>query len=102
MVYFLLVLGLAAIAFELTQPGFGFAGFSGRRAEWRWPCTGSRWRSPSWPGFVLLLLGIGLLVFDVRLRSLSWPTWVGLVAFGAGSVLAWNGRRCLDPRSARG
>ncbi len=29
MVYFLLVLGLAAIAFELTQPGFGFAGFSG-------------------------------------------------------------------------
>ena len=29
MVYFLLVLGLAAIAFEITQPGFGFAGFSG-------------------------------------------------------------------------
>ena len=29
MIYFLLILGLAAIAFELTQPGFGFAGFSG-------------------------------------------------------------------------
>ena len=29
MVYLLLVLGLAAIAFELIQPGFGFAGFSG-------------------------------------------------------------------------
>ena len=29
MIYFLLVLGLAAVAFETTQPGFGFAGFSG-------------------------------------------------------------------------
>jgi membrane-bound ClpP family serine protease len=38
----------------------------------------------------LLLLGIGLLMFDVRLRSLSWPTWIGLAAFGAGSVLAWH------------
>jgi membrane-bound serine protease (ClpP class) len=28
-IYVLLVFGLAAIAFELTQPGFGFAGFSG-------------------------------------------------------------------------
>jgi len=37
-----------------------------------------------------LLLGIGLLMFDVRLRSLSWPTWTGLAAFGAGSVLTWN------------
>jgi membrane-bound ClpP family serine protease len=30
------------------------------------------------------------LVLDVRLRSLSWPTWAGLVAFGAGSILAWR------------
>ena len=29
MVYFLLVFGLACLAFELTQPGFGFAGFAG-------------------------------------------------------------------------
>ncbi len=28
-IYLLLVLGFAALAFELTQPGFGFAGFSG-------------------------------------------------------------------------
>ena len=28
-IYVLLVLGLAALAFEATQPGFGFAGFSG-------------------------------------------------------------------------
>ena len=29
MIYVLLVIGLAALAFELTQPGFGFAGFAG-------------------------------------------------------------------------
>ena len=28
-IYVLLVLGLACLAFELTQPGFGFAGFVG-------------------------------------------------------------------------
>ncbi len=89
MVYFLLVLGLAAIAFELTQPGFGFAGFSGI-ALVALAVYGLTVAIPSWPGFVLLLLGIGLLMFDVRLRSLSWPTWTGLVAFGVGSVLAWN------------
>jgi membrane-bound serine protease (ClpP class) len=89
MVYFLLVLGLAAIAFELTQPGFGFAGFSGV-ALVALAVYGLTVAIPSWPGFVLLLLGIGLLMFDVRLRSLSWPTWIGLVAFGAGSVLTWS------------
>jgi membrane-bound ClpP family serine protease len=33
-------------------------------------------------------------VLDVRLRSLSWPTWIGLGVFGAGSILAW---RHVDP-----
>ncbi len=89
MVYFLLVLGLAAIAFELTQPGFGFAGFSGVGLV-AFAIYGLTVAVPSWAGFVLLLLGIGLLTLDVRLRSLSWPTWIGLAAFGAGSVLAWN------------
>jgi len=93
MVYFLLVLGLAAIAFELTQPGFGFAGFSGI-ALGLLAGYGLSVSLPSWEGLALLLLGIGLLMIDVRLRSLSWPTWVGLVAFGSGSVLAWRG---VDP-----
>ncbi len=93
MVYFLLVLGLAALAFELTQPGFGFAGFSGL-ALVGLAVYGLTVAVPFWPGFGLLLLGIGLLMLDVRLRSLSWPTWVGLAAFGAGSVLAWTG---VDP-----
>ena len=89
MVYFLVVLGMAALAFELTQPGFGFAGFSGL-ALVALAVYGLTLAVPLWPGFGLLLLGIGLLMLDVRLRSLSWPTWGGLVAFGAGSVLAWS------------
>jgi membrane-bound serine protease (ClpP class) len=89
MVYFLLVLGLAALAFELTQPGFGFAGFSGI-ALVALAVYGLTAAVPFWPGFVLLLLGIGSLMFDVRLRSLSWPTWIGLGAFGAGSLIAWK------------
>jgi membrane-bound serine protease (ClpP class) len=89
MVYFLLVLGLAAIAFEITQPGFGFAGFSGVGLTLL-AVYGLTVAVPSWPGLGLLLLGIGAMVLDVRLRSLSWPTWAGLVAFGAGSILAWR------------
>jgi membrane-bound serine protease (ClpP class) len=90
MIYFLLVLGLAAIAFELTQPGFGFAGFSGI-ALVALAVYGLTVAVPSWPGLGLLSIGIGLLVLDVRLRRLSWPTWIGLGAFGIGSVLAWRG-----------
>jgi membrane-bound serine protease (ClpP class) len=93
MIYFLLVLGLAAIAFELTQPGFGFAGFSGIGLLLL-AVYGLTVSIPSWPGLGLLLLGIGSLVLDVRLRSLSWPTWIGLGVFGAGSILAW---RHVDP-----
>jgi membrane-bound serine protease (ClpP class) len=93
MVYFLLVLGLAALAFELTQPGFGFAGFSGL-ALVALAAYGLTVAVPFWPGFGLLLLGIGLLMLDVRLRGLSWPTWTGLAAFGGGSVLVW---RDVDP-----
>ncbi|HEX5937028.1 MAG TPA: NfeD family protein [Actinomycetota bacterium] len=90
MVYVLLVLGLAALAFELTQPGFGFAGFGGAFLT-ALAIYGLTVAVPSAFGLAVLLLGIGLLMLDVRLRSLSWPTWVGLGAFGAGSVLAWRG-----------
>ncbi len=94
MVYVLLVLGLGALAFEITQPGFGFAGFAGvgllalaGYGLWVAP--------PSLLGAVLLLGGVGLMVFDVHRRSLGWLTAVGLVAFAAGSVLAWS--RVGDP-----
>jgi membrane-bound serine protease (ClpP class) len=89
MVYVLLVLGLAALAFEITQPGFGFAGFSGIGLL-ALAGYGLTVAVPAWPWLALLLAGIGLMVADVRLRSLSWPTWVGLIAFVVGSAIAWS------------
>jgi membrane-bound serine protease (ClpP class) len=93
MVFFLLAIGLAAIAFELTQPGFGFAGFSGIFLL-ALATYGLTVAVPAWPWFGLLLAGVALLMLDVRLRSFSWATWAGLAGFGAGAVLAWGG---VDP-----
>ena len=101
MVYFLLVLGLAAIAFELTQPGFGFAGFSGV-ALVALAVYGLTVAIPSWPGFVLLLAGDR--TADVR-RAAPEPVVADMD--GAGRVrrrfrAGVERRRSLDPRSARG
>jgi membrane-bound serine protease (ClpP class) len=84
------VFGLAALAFEITQPGFGFAGFAGvgmlaLAAYGLWVVP------PSIVGILLLVGGIGFMTLDVRLRNLGMLSAAGLVAFGAGSVLAWSG-----------
>jgi membrane-bound serine protease (ClpP class) len=89
MAYFLLVAGLACLAFEVTQPGFGFAGFSGL-ALLALAAYGISVVPPSPLGLAILLGGVGLLVADVRLRRLGPLTAAGLVLFGAGSVLAWS------------
>jgi membrane-bound serine protease (ClpP class) len=90
MIYFLLVLGLGAVAFEATQPGFGFAGFAGI-GMLLLAAYGMTVVPVSLPGFALLVGGVGLMVLDVRVRRLGPLTWIGLVAFLAGSVLAWDG-----------
>ena len=90
MVYFLLVLALAALAFELTQPGFGFAGFAGL-GMLALGLYGLTVVPVNWVGLALLVGGIGLMVLDVRARRLGPLTAVGLVAFAVGSVLAWSG-----------
>jgi membrane-bound serine protease (ClpP class) len=90
MVYVLLTMGLAALAFELTQPGFGFAGFAGLFLL-ALAVYGMTVVPVSWPGFLLLLGGIGCLALDVRLRRLGPLTAIGLAAFAAGSFLAWGG-----------
>jgi membrane-bound serine protease (ClpP class) len=89
-IYLLLVLGLAAIAFESTQPGFGFAGFSGigmltlaAYGLWVVPFSGV--------GLGLLLIGAGMLVLDVRLRRLGPLTGGGLACFVVGSLLVFRG-----------
>lgn len=90
MIYFLLVLGLAAAAFEITQPGFGFAGFSGV-GMLALAAYGMTVVPVSWPGFLLLVGGVALMVLDVRMRRLGPLTALGLIAFTAGSTLAWRG-----------
>jgi membrane-bound serine protease (ClpP class) len=88
MVYVLIVLGLACLAFELTQPGFGFAGFAGLFLV-ALGIYGATVAVPSWPGAVLLLVGIASMVQDVRWRRLGVFTYGGLVAFAAGSLLLY-------------
>ena len=90
MVYFLLVLALAALSFELTQPGFGFAGFAGF-GMLGLGVYGMTVVPVDWFGAFLLVGGIGLMVVDVRTQRLGAPTALGLVAFAAGSILAWRG-----------
>jgi membrane-bound serine protease (ClpP class) len=90
MVYLLLVLGLAGLAFELTQPGFGFAGSAGIVLV-ALAVYGITVAPPSVIGIVVLLGGIGLLALDVVLRRLGALTLLGLVAFVAGSLLVYDG-----------
>jgi membrane-bound serine protease (ClpP class) len=90
MIYFLVVLGLACLAFELTQPGFGFAGFAGvgmlgLAAYGIWVVP------PTWYGFALLVGGVGLMTLDVRMRKLGPLTAIGVFLFGLGSAVAWRG-----------
>ena len=100
MVYVLLVLGLACVAFELTQPGFGFAGFAGLFLL-ALGVYGATVAVPAWPGAVLLLAGIAAMVADLRLRRLGVLTYVGLVAFAGGFVprciAAWREAIRISP-----
>jgi membrane-bound serine protease (ClpP class) len=89
-VYLLLVLSLAGFAFELTQPGFGFAGFGGVLL-FALAVYGMTVVPFSVPGLALLVGGISLLVLDVRLRRLGPLTVVGMAAFTAGSIVTWSG-----------
>jgi membrane-bound serine protease (ClpP class) len=88
-IFVLLVLGLGGLAFELTQPGFGFAGFSGL-AMTALAIYGLTVVPFSWPGLVLLVGGVALMCADVLLRKLGVLTVVGIVAFVAGSWLVFR------------
>ncbi len=101
MVYFLLVIGLACLAFELTQPGFGFAGFAGvgmvaLAAYGIWVVP------PWWPGMIALVGGVALMTLDVRMRRLGPYTVIGLLAFAAGVGVRVEGRRRAHRRSRPG
>ncbi len=89
-IYLLLVLGFAALVFELTQPGFGFAGFAGL-GMLALAVYGMTVVPASWLGTALLAAGIALLTADVLLRRLGPLTALGLLCFAAGSVLMFRG-----------
>ncbi len=88
-IFVLLVVGLAALAFELTQPGFGFAGFAGL-AMLALATYGLFVVPFSVIGLCLLLLGTALMTLDLRLHRLGPLTGGGLLAFGAGAVLLFG------------
>ncbi|MFN2545255.1 MAG: nodulation protein NfeD [Actinomycetota bacterium] len=89
-IYVLLVLGLAGVAFELTQAGFGFAGIAGALAL---ALGGFGLAVVPFDGLGLgfLLGGTGLLGLDVRLRRLGVLSALGFAAFVFGSL--WVFRR---------
>ncbi len=89
-IYVLLVFGLAALAFELTQPGFGFAGFGGL-AMVALGVFGLTVVPFSLLGLVLLVGGLALMTADVLVRKLGVLTFAGVAAFVAGSFLTFRG-----------
>ena len=89
-IYLLLVLGLAGLAFELTQAGFGFAGFAGL-GMLALAVYGLTVVPASWLGIGLLVAGVLLLCADVLLHRLGVLTVAGVVAFLVGSFLSFRG-----------
>jgi len=89
-IYLLLVLGLAGVAFELTQAGFGFAGFAGL-GMLALAVYGLTVVPAWWPGIGLLMAGVILLCADVLLHRLGVLSAAGAVAFLAGSFLSFRG-----------
>jgi membrane-bound serine protease (ClpP class) len=90
MIYVLLLAGIACLAFELTQPGFGFAGFAGLFLL-ALGLYGIVIVPPDWLGLAVLLAGNLLLVLDVQLRRLGVLSIVGGIAFLLGSFLVYGG-----------
>lgn len=90
MIYVLVLAGIACLAFELTQPGFGFAGFAGVFLL-ALGAYGIVIAPPDWLGLALLLAGNLLLVLDVQLRRLGLLSIAGGVLFVVGSILVYGG-----------
>jgi membrane-bound serine protease (ClpP class) len=89
MIYVLLVFGLSCLAFEQSQPGFGFAGFAGVFLV-ALAAYGISVVPPTWYGLAVLLAGLGALALDVRLRRFGPLTWGGTAVFAAGSFLVYG------------
>jgi membrane-bound serine protease (ClpP class) len=89
-VYVLLLLGLWAFAFELTQPGFGVAGIAAALAL-SLAVYGLSVAPVHGVGIALLVAGTALMGLDVVIRRVQWLTLGGATLFAAGSVFASRG-----------
>ncbi len=92
LVYLLLLIGAGAVVFELFQPGFGPAGYTGMilLALSAYGLTAL----PIAPiGLALLLGGIVALALDVSRGGLGLLTWGGTAALTIGSALWIDGYR---------
>jgi membrane-bound serine protease (ClpP class) len=89
-VYVLLVLGLWAIAFELTQPALGVAGIAGLLFL-ALAGYGLTVVPVHWLGLALIVAGALLQGLDVLVRRVQVLTVAGTASFAMGSVLAWWG-----------
>ena len=86
--YLLLLAGALTLFFEIFQPGFGVAGFSaigvtalGVYSVAVLPI------SPLWA--VIAAVGMLLLAYDLAIAGLSWPSLLGTVLLGLGSIRMW-------------
>ena len=86
--YLLLLAGALTLFFELFQPGFGVSGFSalgvialGVYAVVVLPLA------PFWAA--VAVVGLLLLAYDLAIAGLSWPSALGTVLLGVGSVRMW-------------
>lgn len=87
--YLLLLAGAMTLLFEVFQPGFGVAGFSamgvlglGAYSAFVLPV------SPLW--LVVAVAGLLLLAYDLATAGLSWPSALGTIALGVGSIRMWE------------
>ena len=87
--YLLLLAGALTLCFEVFRPGFGVSGFSaigvlalGVYSVAVLPIQ------PLWA--VIAVIGLLLLAYDLAIAGLSWPSAVGTLALGAGSINMWQ------------
>jgi membrane-bound serine protease (ClpP class) len=89
-VYVLVVVGLWALAFELTQPGFGVAGIAGL-VFLALAGYGLAVVPVQWLGLALIVVGTALEGLDVLLKRVQILTLGGTGLFVLGSIVAWWG-----------
>lgn len=90
LVYLTLLCAVMLLVFELFQPGFGVAGWSGGLLAVG-AIYGLTVLPVRWPGLLALLLGLGLMTLDVARDELLVPTIAGTAGMIVGSILLLPG-----------